>query len=280
MSVSLDDVKKLRAQTGAGMGDCKKALESSGGDFQEAIVYLRKHNLAAAGKRSDRAANEGRIFIAKTDSRAVVLELSCETDFVAITEDMGRLGNQLAQSLAKTGSSVLLDEETELVKEVAAKLKENLSVRRVISYAIEEGEVVGDYLHGKHNLGVLVKIKTPSAEVANKPEVKELSRDLAMHVAAYAPSFLDREHADPAFIANLEKIAHAQAEELKGKPESVIEKILKGKVDKELAANCLMDQAFVKDESLTVKAHIAAVGKKLGTELSVVEFSYVKVGQE
>lgn len=280
MAVSVEDVKKLRAQTGAGMGDCKKALEASNGDFQEAIVYLRKHNLAAAGKRSDRAANEGRIFIGKIATRAVALEISCETDFVAMTEDMAKLGDTLALDLAKSGSSVLSEEQEALVKETAATLKENVSVKKIVSYAIEPGQIVGDYLHSKNNLGVLVKIQTPSEEVAQNPEVKELARDIAMHIAAYAPIYATKEKVEKSFLESLQKIAEGQAEGLQGKPQNVIEKILQGKVEKELAGVVLTEQAFVKNESLTVKAHLDSVAKKLNTTLSLVEFTYLKVGQE
>lgn len=262
------------------MSDCKKALEEVGGDFPKALEWIAIHTKNAAVKRSGRAANEGRIFMAVSSSWATIIEIACETDFVAMTEDMGRLGNFLVKELAQTGATALSSEQEETLKEVAGTLKENLCVRKIISIPIKEGEIVGEYLHSKNNLGVIVKAKVSPADKVEAPEVKEMMRDLAMHVAAYAPSFLSREHVDPTFLEQQRNIAKGQTQELKGKPEQVIEKILKGKVDKQIASVCLLDQAFVKNESVTVEAHVKAIAKAVGALISLVDFAYVKVGGE
>ncbi|KAL0266228.1 UNVERIFIED_CONTAM: hypothetical protein PYX00_011946 [Menopon gallinae] len=221
------EVKKLREHTGAGMGDCKKALLAVEGDFNEAVIWLRKHNLAVAGKRCDRAAHEGRVFICVAGKNASVLELSCETDFVAMTEDMARLGESLAEELALSGSHQLNEMQEERLKEVAATLKENIGVRRIQTLNVGELELVGEYLHSKKNLGVLVKAKCTSITADNEVQLKELLKDLAMHIAAYAPIYISRDKVDESFLEEQRKIAEGQAQDLKGKPEQVIAKILK-----------------------------------------------------
>lgn len=279
MDIKAADVKKLRDKTGAGMLDCKKALKEAGGDFSEAEKILKELGLAAAAKRSGRATNEGRIFTRVGDSTAVAVEISCETDFVARNQDFIKLGNDIASTIIEKGLTEKTAELDEKVKDTISTIKENMELKRFITLPIAADEMVSEYVHGEGSIGVLVKMKADSADVLKNDQVKEFAFDCALHIAAFNPLYLSRDRVDAAYTQEQEAIFRKQAENL-GKPEKVMEGIVKGKLNKHYSEICLLDQGFVKEEKKSVAQKMKEVASQAGGKLEIVDFIYYKVGDE
>ncbi|MDR0473117.1 MAG: translation elongation factor Ts [Treponema sp.] len=284
--ISASDVKKLREQTGAGMMECKKALVDTDGDFAKAEKLLKEKGLAAVEKRSDRATNQGKIFIktagtGEEGSAIALVELVSETDFVARNPDFISLGGAMAGKVLEKGYTEPNEELNGMVSDLAAKIRENMGLRRVNLVKAGPGEYITSYIHGEGAIGVVVKLASDNAEALKKDEVKELAHNLALHVSWANPSALDRDKVDPAYIKENEDIFRKQMEtdeSLKGKPEKVLEGILSGKVGKFLKSICLMDQPFVKDEKFTVSQVLLDAGKAAGARFSIAGYVYFKVG--
>lgn len=279
MDIKASDVKKLRDKTGAGMMDCKKALNEAGGDFAKAEKILKELGLAAAAKRSGRATNEGRIFTKVGDSAAVAVEVSCETDFVARNQDFIKLGNEIAGTIIEKGLTEKTPELEDRVKETISTIKENMELKRFTTLPIAADELVSEYVHGEGSIGVLVKLKGDSADVLKNDQVKEFAFDCALHIAAFNPLYLSRDKVDSAYTQEQESIFKKQAENL-GKPEKVMEGIVKGKLNKHYAEICLLDQGFVKEEKKSVAQKMKEVASQAGGKLEIVDFIYYKVGDE
>ena len=279
MDIKAADVKKLRDKTGAGMLDCKKALKEADGDFSEAEKILKELGLAAAAKRSGRATNEGRIFTRVGDSTAVAVEISCETDFVARNQDFIKLGNDIASTIIEKGLTEKTAELDEKVKDTISTIKENMELKRFITLPIAADEMVSEYVHGEGSIGVLVKMKADSTDVLKNDQVKEFAFDCALHIAAFNPLYLSRDSVDAAYTQEQEAIFRKQAENL-GKPEKVMEGIVKGKLNKHYSEICLLDQGFVKEEKKSVAQKMKEVASQAGGKLEIVDFIYYKVGDE
>ena len=279
MEVTASEVKKLREKTGAGMLDCKKALVEAGGDFAKAEKILKELGLAAAAKRSGRATNEGRIFSQVTEGAAGLLELSCETDFVARNEDFIRFGEELLATVIEKKLSEITPELETKVTDVISRIKENITLRRFKVLPVDSGELAVEYIHGEGGIGVIVKLKSDNAGLLTDERVKSFAFDVALHVAAYNPMYLSREKVDPAYLKEQEEIFTKQAESL-GKPENVLAGIVKGKVNKHLSEICLLQQAFVKDDKQSVQQMQEKVGKEVGANLTITDFLYFRVGEE
>ena len=278
MDIKPIDVKKLREQTGAGMLDCKNALKESNGDINEAVKILREKGLAAAAKRSARATEEGKIFTKITDSKAVILELTCETDFVARNENFVGLGNSLADAVISTGAKEVTEELTNMVKEAIGTLKENMELKRVKVLDIADNEYVIDYIHGVGNIGSLIKLKADSKDAFSNDAVKEFAFDSALHVAAFNPVALSPEAVDPAYIKEQEEIFTKQTESL-DKPDNVKQGIIKGKLNKHMSEICFLNQPFVKDDKKKVSQVLAETAKAAGAKLEIADYVYFKVGE-
>ena len=279
MEIKASDVKELRQKTGAGMMDCKKALTESGGDFAKAEKLLKELGLAAAAKRSGRATNEGRVFTHITDSAAAMVEISCETDFVARNDDFVALGDAIAADMAATGKDISDDEYQNRLKDAMVTIKENMTLRRGTVLKAAAGEMIRDYIHGDSGkIGVLVKVASDPAKLADE-RLKAFAFDVALHVAAFRPTFLSAERADAAYIAEQQDIFVAQAKQL-GKPDNVTQGIAAGKLKKHLAEICLLEQGFVKDEKRSVSQAAADLGKEVGGTVEVVDFVYYMVGED
>jgi len=279
MSFTAEDVKKLREKTGAGMMVCKEALTSSKGNVDEAVEYLRKKGLAMAEKKAGRATADGLIEIAAApDGRtAVMVEVNCETDFVAKTEQFRELAKGLAQwALAQDKASLtaadLAPEQVELVKQTIAKVGENVQFKRGEKIQSQAGLVEG-YLHLGSKLGVLVELGG-----GNTPEIKALARDLAMQVAAASPQFLSRQQV-PAEVLEKEKAIYQEQVRGAGKPENVVEKIVTGKIEKFYSEVCLLEQAYVKDPQKSVEAMIKETAAKTGASLEAKRFIRFRLGE-
>jgi len=278
MDIKATDVKKLREMTGAGMMDCKKALTQAEGDFGKAEKILKELGLAAAAKRGGRATNEGRVFTLVQDKKAGIVEVSCETDFVARNDDFVALGNEIVGNMVNRGLAADSPELAARVQEVMTTIKENMTVRRGTVLEAGPDEIFMDYIHGDSGrIGVVVKVKTP-ADLVSNDKVKAFAFDLALHVAAFRPMFLSADTVDAKYRAEQEEIFLAQAK-LLGKPDNVTQGIAQGKLKKHFGEICLLEQGFVKEEKKTVKQIAQELGKELGGDVSVSDYVYYSVGE-
>ncbi len=278
MEISSKLVFDLRGETGAGMMDCKKALVEAGGDFEEAKKILRKKGLAAAASKAGRAASEGLVVAHVTVKGAVLVEVNCETDFVARTEDFRIFAEKLADRIAahdafgdtRAGDVAELSKlswpggETvgDAVTQLIATLKENIQVRRFARLVPRPSEKFASYIHGNGRIGVLVGV--PGGDEA-------LGKDLAMHIAASDPRFASRAEVSAEVLATEREIARAQAAAA-GKPANVVERIADGKVEKFYQEAVLVEQAFVKEPEKTVGQVIAERAGKGALDLRFVRF--------
>jgi elongation factor Ts len=278
MEISSKLVSDLRADTGAGMMDCKKALVEAQGNFEEAKKILRKKGLAAAASKAGRAASEGLVVAHVTVKGAVLLEVNCETDFVARTEDFRVFAEKLADRIAahdafgdtRTGPVAELkalswpggETVEDAVTQLIATLKENIQVRRFARWTPRPGERFASYVHGNGRIGVLVGM--PGSDEA-------LGKDLAMHIAASDPRFASRAEVSAEILATEREIAKAQAAAA-GKPANVVERIADGKVEKFYQEAVLVEQAFVKDPEKTVGQVVVERAGKEALELRFVRF--------
>jgi elongation factor Ts len=279
VEIRAEDVKALREKTGAGMMDCKKALTEAGGDFKKAEKILKELGLAAAAKRGGRATNEGRVFSKVSAHGAGLLELCCETDFVARNSDFIKLGNALIGKIVDKGMAPTAPELSGQVAELISTVKENMSIRRAEVLPVGPNECIIDYIHGEGRIGVLVKAKADKPEILTNGKVKDFIFDCALHIAAYNPMFLAEKDVSPEYLKEQEEIFTKQAENL-GKPANVLQGIIKGKLKKHLAEVCFLEQPFVKDDKRSVAKVAADVGKEAGGTVAIEKFLYFRVGEE
>ncbi len=275
MEITPDMVKKLRIQTDAGMLDCKKALQEADGDFEQAQKILKEKGLVAAGKRADRATAEGKVFTCIDAKRATIVEITCETDFVAKTDQFIKLGNDVAKQAHAVGANAVTPELEHPVKEAVSILKENLVINRIKTIELAADEVAVSYLHDGGAIGVVVHAKV-GGDVSN-PAVIAFLNDCAMHVAAYSPLYLTSDQVDAKYIADQKEIFIAQTIAL-GKPENMAAGIAEGKLKKHLAEVSFLEQGFVKEPKFTVQQMVENTAKELGITLKIVDFVNFRVG--
>jgi len=283
--ISASDVKKLRDKTGAGPMECKNALVSTGGDFDEAVKLLKEKGLAALEQRAGRATNQGKVFIKiKDDGKsAVLVELNAETDFVARNPDFIVLGETIAAKALDQGLTGPNDELNALVHDLATKIRENMGLKRLRLVKASPNEYLTQYIHGDGNIGIIVKCESDKPEIFKDDEVRAFVFTLALHIAAFNPAAIDRSKIDQGWLKEQEGIFKTQMdndEKLKGKPEKVLEGILQGKVNKFLSEICLMEQGYVKEEKITVAKAIEDCAKKAGAKLTLTDYVYYRVGAE
>ncbi|ANQ50639.1 elongation factor Ts [Flammeovirga yaeyamensis] len=276
MAITAQDVKKLRTMTGAGMMDCKKALSEAEGDLDKAVEILRKKGQKLAAKRADRETTEGQVFVYSSDdnSKAVALAFACETEPVSVNDEFKALGQSLLDAAvaadAKTAEEVLaltVDgvAATEAITALTAKMGEKMEIS---GYANVEGAAVAAYKHGA-SIAVLVELSEAADEA-----VLEAGRNVGMQVAAMRPLALAAEDVDPTLIAKEKEIGVERARQ-EGKPENILERIAEGYVKKFLKENTLLEQAYVKDPSQSVKNYVGSV--KSG--MVVKSFNRVSTGK-
>ena len=279
-TISAQDVNKLRQMTGAGMMDCKKALTEANGDFEKAIEILRKKGQKVSSSRSDRDAKEGSVFIKVSDDQkeAVLIALNCETDFVAKNEEFQALGKLIVDTAyakkaadkdtlldLKAGEFSLRDKIVELVGKIGEKIE-------VSEYVHMKGEAVVSYIHAGSKLGVLVSLKDVEGKDVS-PIIIGAGKDVGMQIAAMNPVGIDENSVDKSVIEKELEIAKAQIL-AEGKPENMVEKIAKGKLNKFFKDNTLLHQPFVKDNAKTVGQYLDSIKKGL----TVAEFRRVAIG--
>jgi elongation factor Ts len=274
MAITASAVKELREKTGAGMMDCKKALNETNGDMEAAVDFLRTKGLAKAAKKASRVAAEGTVVSVVNGTEGVILEVNCETDFVSKGDDFQGFAKATAEwTLANKPGNV---EELKTAKEaeqteLTMKCGEKVDIRR---FTVASADALGSYNHGG-KIGVLVELNTNKADAA---EVQELAKDIAMHVAAAAPSFLTSDDIDEDFKKREADVYAAQLKE-EGKPENMIDKIVQGKLGKLAKEVCLLEQPFVKNPDLTIKKLVAEVAGKVGGDITVKAFHKINLGE-
>ncbi|WP_314497512.1 translation elongation factor Ts [Peptostreptococcus sp.] len=284
MAVTAQMVKELREATGAGMMDCKKALTEADGNMERAVDILREKGLSKAAKKADRVAAEGLVTI-KTNADntvAAIVEVNSETDFVAKNQDFKDFVADVAEMVLE-GDVADLEallasnhKEGKALKDVlndrVATIGEKLDVRRFERIATN-GKVAG-YIHGGGKIGVVVELATDS----NDERVLTLGKDIAMQVAAMNPKYISRDDVDPEYIAHETEVLTQQALN-EGKPANIVEKMVVGRLNKELKEVCLVDQVFVKDSELTISKLIAKVAKEVASDISVANMVRYEVGE-
>lgn len=271
------DVGKLREMTGAGMMDCKKALVEAKGDLNSAVDILRKSGAASAAKKATREAREGVIaqYILPGGKAGVLVEVNCETDFVARNESFRAFCDDIAKRVAND-ANVNLEADREAA---VAKMGENIKISRNARLDVSGNGLVAAYIHTGAKVGVLVEVGCGKAETAANEEFKQLVKDITLQIAAGHPQVVSRENVSAEVVAKEREIA-AQSDRLKGKPAAAMEKILQGVLEKFYQTYCLVDQGFVKRNSeVSVKEHVAQVGKQLGDEIVIRRFIRFQVGE-
>lgn len=278
-------VKELREKTGAGMMDCKKALSETNGDMERAIEVLREKGLAAAAKKSGRVAAEGIIktYISEDKKNGAMIELNCETDFVAINEDFVGFAEKVTKIVVE-GNFTTVEEVLaanfegdktiqEALTELIAKIGENMSLRRFEKFSVENG-IVKDYIHGAGRIGVMLELACEK-----ESEVLDvLAKDICMQVAAANPLFLSEADVDQKSLETEREVYRAQALN-EGKPEKIVEKMVEGRIKKYLKEVCLLDQAWVKDGDMSISKLLEEKSKEVGAPISIVRYARFERGE-
>ncbi len=293
MEITASMVKELRESTGAGMMDCKKALTEANGDMDAAVDILRTKGLADLAKKAGRATNEGLIggLVSTDAATASILEVNCETDFVARNANFKELVDELAQQVLASAPAdveallaqpfVLRPELTveQRLGEAVGKLGENMGIARFKRYELSTAAgCMAVYIHGIGNIGVLVEVSAGTAEAAQSEVVRGFAKDVAMQIAAAAPISVRREEVPADVVEHELAIYRSQAGET-GKPEAIQQKIAEGRLDKFFKEFCLMEQDFVKNPDITVKQHAEQAAKEAGAPVDVVRFERLVLGE-
>jgi len=280
-------VKELRDATGAGMMDCKKALVECDGSMEKAVDYLRENGLAKAAKKAGRIASEGLVKLAfnADGTQAAAVEVNAETDFVAKNEEFIKFVDDCAQlalkaadeDMTKFMAMALGAEGTvqETLTAKIAKIGENMNVRRIGKGCTPGCKYVG-YIHGGGKIGVLIGLKSD----ASAEQLQVVGKDVAMQAASMRPLYVNEGGVDPEYLAHEKEVLVAQAQnESPNKPKEIIEKMITGRLKKQLQEVCLVDQKFVKNGDMSVKEYVDSVAKELGKGIEVVEMIRFEVGE-
>ncbi|MDD2524129.1 MAG: translation elongation factor Ts [Endomicrobiia bacterium] len=281
--MSIELISKLREMTGAGIKDCNNALKEANNDIEQAIKILREKGIASAVKRADRSAKQGIVYSSISDDKktGVLVEVNCETDFVARTDQFKNLVVTIASHVAKSQSQENILEQkydnTQTVKDLItnaiATIGENIILKRAVKF-VSNG-VVSSYIHMNNSLGVLVDFEC-SEEVAKSEQFQTLTKEIAMQIAAVSPLYITRDQVPAEEVAKEKEIYVKQLQD-EGKPANIIEKIVVGKLDKFYSQICLIDQPYMRDT--TGKEKIKEVIAKAGKDIVVKQFARFKIGE-
>lgn len=289
MSISASLVKELRDKTGAGMMDCKKALEEIGGDLEKAVDWLRQKGLSKAAKKAGRATSEGLVGckIADDGKSAVLAEVKCETDFVsrgdkfqdfvkAVTEQVA--GNFTADNAALLAQPFHAEKSRtvqDILNDAIATIGENMVIGRTAKVSLSEPGVLGTYIHSNGKIAVLVEVKA----AADNEAVREAAKNVAMQIAAASPLALDFASLDQALLEREREVYRQKARE-DGKPENIVDKIAEGAVKKYAKEVCLLEQPYIRDDKVTIGDMLKAASKEAGCPVTVGSFVRIQLGME
>ncbi len=285
--ISAAAVMELRKMSGQGMMDCKKALQEASGDLEQAMDILRKRGLATLAKRAARDTTEGLVVgrSSPDGKTAALASLCCETDFVAKSEDFVALAQRLAEYAlacpADQGAENILETSiggkkfNDILTDTVSKIGEKTQVGDYAKYALGGPGLISTYIHFNEKVGTMVQIETSDEATAGAEAMRQIAADIAMHITATKPLALAKDQIDPKM---LERERAIFADQVKNKPANMIEKIVEGKMQKFYAENCLLQQAFVKDDSKTVQQVLAEAAKKAGGQATIKRFVRIEVG--
>lgn len=273
-------IKELREKTGAGMMDCKKALTEVNGDMEEAIAYLREKGLASSGKKAGRVAAEGAAgtYVSDDGKTGALIEVNCETDFVAKNEKFQAFVKDCAAYVATADDADVKETLDGKAKEMIATIGENIVVRRFEKYEMSTPGTIGAYVHMGGKIGVLVEVGCESDAVCSNDAFASFVKDVAMHIAAAAPRYLDKDSVDAKEVEKEREILKAQAVN-EGKPENIAEKMVNGRINKMYKEICLLEQPFVKDPDKTIAALVKEVSSQLGETVVIRRFVRYLMGE-
>lgn len=282
--ISAKMVKELREKTGAGMMDCKKALTETNGDMEKAVEFLREKGLAAAAKKSGRIAAEGivKTYVSEDKKKGAIIELNCETDFVAINEEFvgfaGEIAKLVAEKELNTVEEVLAADLAgktvqDTLTELIAKIGENMNLRRVERFSAKSG-LVQEYIHGGGRIGVMVELACDNTSDV----LVQLAKDVAMQIAAANPLFLSEADVDAKSLETEREVYRAQALN-EGKPEKIVEKMVEGRIKKYFKEVCLLDQQWVKNGDMTISKLLEEKSKEIGAPVSIVRYARFERGE-
>ncbi len=278
-TISNETIMQLRAQTGAGIMDCKNALKEANGDMDKAVEILRKKGLSGLAKRAGREMKEGIVVVKNNASKYVMLEIDCETDFVARNEEFVSLANELADEMLENDN--FLPHKDEKAKEklnlLAMKIGENMQIRKSSVYKRDENSVIGFYLHSDRKKASVVRIKFEGS--CERSKIEEAAKNIAMQIVAMSPRWIKREDV-PQQVIEKEKEIYKASPQAQGKSEIALSKMLEGRINKFFQDTCLMEQTYIRDSKLTVKNYLDNLSKECGCKVEVVEFDAFIVGVE
>lgn len=285
--ISASTIKELREKTGAGMMDCKKALAENGGDLEQAVDWLRKKGLAAAAKKAGRTAAEGLVAVAAEGTKGVMIELNAETDFVARNDQFQALVEDVAKTALSAGDDVEAIKKAktssgktveEAITTAISTIGENMSLRRAAAISVKQG-FVATYVHnaakpGMGKIGVLLGVETSSTD----PKVKELGKQVSMHIAASKPDALTREQVDPGKLTRERDVLKEQAI-ASGKTAEIAEKMVEGRIRKYYEEVVLLEQLFVIDGKTKISDVVADVAKQVGADIKITDYKLFILGE-
>ena len=290
MEITASMVKDLREQTGVGMMECKKALTEANGDMEAARILLRERGMASVSKREDRTAAQGIITSAVSccSNTGALVELNCETDFVARNEDFIALAEEMVTAVKDnklTGSNEeLLAIEVDgatigtKLENLVLKIREKMGLGRYICYTGVENAFVDAYIHPGSQIGVLTELVVEDPEALKKPELAHVARELSMHISFVAPKYLDRDAVDQSEIDAEQEIQKQRALN-EGKPAAALTKIVEGRMGKFFETITLLDSRYIRDEKQTIRQVVAEAAKALGTGVKINRFVRLRVGE-
>ncbi|MBR3542275.1 MAG: translation elongation factor Ts [Treponema sp.] len=269
MEIKASDVKALREATGAGLMDCKKALTEANGDAKEAEKILKEKGLAAVAKRAERATSEGRVFVRTQDKKIALIEVTCETDFVANNADFIAAGEKLLDITFANGYTQVEQAHKDVLLDLATKTRENMTVAKVNVINVPDNAVAETYVHSNFKTASAVVVKGSTADV-----VKQFAHDCCLHLAAFTPAYIYQKDVPQSYIDEQTEIFKGQMdqdEKMASKPQNIKDNILKSKVAKHVAEICFVDQMFVKDDKVSVAKKLEEVSKAAGAQLEFGE---------
>ncbi len=277
MAITTSMIKELRDATSMGINDCKKALEQTDGDFDAAVKILREKGASVAAKRASKEANEGMIAsnVSSDAQQGALIEVNCETDFVTRNEDFQAFVEELRQDALNHETGKMAEGINDKVEAQMAAIGEKIQFRRNVKWTVEGTGAITSYIHMGGKVGVLVEVGCEKEDTINNPVFQELCKDLTLHVAAAAPQYLNRDEVPSELVEEEMDIARKQ---LEGKPENIMENILKGKINKFYSQICFIEQGFVKEEKVSITDLIAEKGKEIGDTLTVKRYVRYQLG--
>jgi len=277
MAITTSMIKELRDATSLGIADCKKALEQADGDFDGAIKILREKGAAVAAKRASKEAKEGVIAadVSADAQSGAMIEVNCETDFVTRNEDFQAFVAELRGEAMNFESGKMAEGVADKVEAKMATIGEKILFRRNAKLDVEGTGSITSYIHMGGKVGVLVELGCENTETLSNPVYKELAKDLTLHVAAAAPEYLTRDEVPAETIESEKDIFRKQ---LEGKPENILDNILKGKINKYFSQICFVEQGFVKEDKVSITDFVAEKGKELGDTITIKRYVRYQLG--